>query len=82
VVTLETSTIRKVAKFNMETIWNSILVGILFDGFVLLKYENRDYYTIFVLLIFAVLKMAENYIFSSLEGQRVSEMISKNLSKK
>ena len=75
-MTLETATIRKVAKYNMETVWNSILVGVIFDCYVLIRYENRDYYNNFVLLIFAALKLAQNYLFASLEGQRVSEMIS------
>lgn len=66
----------------METVWNSLLVGAIFDGYVLVRYENRDYYNIFVLLIFAVLKLAQNYLFASLEGQRVSELISTRTNKK
>lgn len=63
--------IRNITRFNMRVVINSLLWPVLLFVYLKVEYVGTDWLNLMVVLVTVMIKLCQNYLLCSLEGERV-----------
>lgn len=63
--------IRNITRFNMRVVVNSLLWPFLLFAYLRWEYVGYDWLNLMVILVTVLVKLCQNYLLCSLEGERV-----------
>ena len=70
-VTVGSSHAHKITTYNMFIVANSAVWTVPLVAYLLIEYQNIDYFNILAIPILVLLKLFQNYIVCVLEGGRI-----------
>lgn len=70
--------IRNITRFNMRTVMNSLIWPVLITIYLNYEYQGYDWLNLLLLLTIIAVKLCQNYVLCTLEGERVVVNLSTN----